>query len=396
MLERDSMIDIGKGIGSILVILGHTKVTFLRLAIFIDSFHMPFFFILSGMVINLKYSISQFINKKIKSLLINYYILNIILLIWRQIINNPLKCFKKPKIYTHFFKQIFWCAPPYYYYNWFIMSLFNTEIIFFIFYKILRKAYKKFEKKFLNFHSSKNFIKIYYMIFPILSLLLLKYSFYFSFNNFKKNKRRYYFCLDLIPLNSFFLLIGLYLRTNKNSFNFLTKWYFGFLYFFINYSYNKLKKRRFSYVFSENKNFKHFSITSITGSLFIFCVCQFIKKNKLLEYIGRNSIIFYAFHSRISLKFFEKLCHSFVDLSINFKSRIFKFLFVNIGTIIHLIFVSHIINTSFPYILNITSLFPIYINKSGNGPKGDKIGNEFRLSHEKLKVAIKSYACNDL
>ena len=360
MLERDSMIDIGKGIGSILVILGHTKVTFLRLAIFIDSFHMPFFFILSGMVINLNYSISQFLNKKIKSLLINYYILNIILLIWRQIINNPLKCFKKPKIYIRFFKQIFWCAPPYYYYNWFIMSLFNTEIIFFIFYKILIKVYKKFEKKFLNFHSSKNFIKIYYLIFPILSLFLLKHSFYFSFNNFKKNKRRYYFCLDLIPLNSFFLVIGCYLKHYKNFFKFITNRYFGLFYFFITYYYNKTKKRRFSYVFSENNNFLHFLITSISGSLFLLSICQYIKKNKILEYIGKNSLIFYAFHSKISLKFFEKLCHSFGDLSINFKNPIFKFLFVNIGTIIHLLFISYIINTCFPYLLNITSLYSFY------------------------------------
>ena len=363
MSEREPVIDIGKGIGIIFVIMGHTRVTYHKLALFIDSFNMPFFFILSGMVINTNYSIFQFIKKKIKSLLINYYILNFILLIWKQIINNPQKCFRKPKIYVLFLKQIFWCAPPYYYYNWFIMSLFTTEIIFFIFYKIFQNIFKIIEKKInLNFQFSKYTFKITYF-FPVFSFFLLKYGFDFSIYNYRLHKRRYYFCLDLIPLNSFFLLIGLYLRTNKNSFNFLTKWYFGFLYFFINYSYNKLKKRRFSYVFSENKNFKHFSITSITGSLFIFCVCQFIKKNKLLEYIGRNSIIFYAFHSRISLKFFEKLCHSFVDLSINFKSRIFKFLFVNIGTIIHLIFVSHIINTSFPYILNITSLFPIFENK---------------------------------
>ena len=363
MSERDPVIDIGKGIGIILVIMGHTKVTFHKLAIFIDSFNMPFFFILSGMVINTKYSIIQFIKKKIKSLLINYYILNFILLIWKQIINNPLKCFKKPKIYILFFKQIFWCAPPYYYYNWFIMSLFTTEIIFFTFYKIFENIFKIIEKKIkLNFQFSKYFLKINYF-FPVFSFFLLKYGFYFSLYNYKLHKRRYYFCLDLIPLNSFFLLIGLYFKINKKLFNFITKWYFGLLYFFINYSYNKIKKRRFSYVFSGNKNFIHFSITSVTGSFFLLCVCQYIRKNKLLEYIGKNSIIFYAFHSRISLKFFEKLCHSFVDLSENFKTPFFKFLFVNIGTIIHLLFLSHIINTSFPYILNITSLFSIFKNK---------------------------------
>ncbi len=97
MSKRESLIDIGKGIGSILVIMGHTSATSYKLRIFIDSFHMPFFFILSGMVLNTNYSIFQFIKRKIKSLLINYYILNFILLIWKEIINNPLKCFKKKK-----------------------------------------------------------------------------------------------------------------------------------------------------------------------------------------------------------------------------------------------------------------------------------------------------------
>jgi len=52
-----------------------------------------------------------------------------------KIINNPLKCFKN-KNYNNFIRQIFWCAPPYYY-NRFIMSLFTTEVLFFIIYKIL-------------------------------------------------------------------------------------------------------------------------------------------------------------------------------------------------------------------------------------------------------------------
>ena len=40
-------------------------------------------------------------------------------------------------------------------------------------------------------------------------------------------------------------------------------------------------------------------------------------------------------------------------------------------------------------------LFPIYVNKDGNGPKGSEIGIEFNLSHEKLNLSLKNYACND-
>ena len=39
--------------------------------------------------------------------------------------------------------------------------------------------------------------------------------------------------------------------------------------------------------------------------------------------------------------------------------------------------------------------FPLYVNENGVGPNGYEIGNEFKLSEEKIKLAIKNYACND-
>jgi hypothetical protein len=41
------------------------------------------------------------------------------------------------------------------------------------------------------------------------------------------------------------------------------------------------------------------------------------------------------------------------------------------------------------------NLYSLYINDSGNGPKGNEIGNEFNLSHERLNLAIKNYICDD-
>ena len=43
----------------------------------------------------------------------------------------------------------------------------------------------------------------------------------------------------------------------------------------------------------------------------------------------------------------------------------------------------------------IKELYSIYLNKVGNGPEGSKIGNEFKLSRDKLKLALKNYVCND-
>ena len=40
-------------------------------------------------------------------------------------------------------------------------------------------------------------------------------------------------------------------------------------------------------------------------------------------------------------------------------------------------------------------LSPIYVNKTGTGPKGKDISNEYNLNKEKVKLAIRNYISND-
>lgn len=69
--NRDSFIDILKGIGILLVIWGHSSL-FLFNEIY--SFHMPLFFFLSGCFFNVNATVSTFVKKKFKQLLIPYAI----------------------------------------------------------------------------------------------------------------------------------------------------------------------------------------------------------------------------------------------------------------------------------------------------------------------------------
>ena len=41
------------------------------------------------------------------------------------------------------------------------------------------------------------------------------------------------------------------------------------------------------------------------------------------------------------------------------------------------------------------SLFPLYVNEEGTGPKGYEIGSEYNLSREKLNLTLKNFVCND-
>ena len=62
--KRINWIDVAKGIGIFIIVLGHVlKTGFLRQLIF--SFHVPFFFLLSGVTLNTNQKFLNFVKKKI-------------------------------------------------------------------------------------------------------------------------------------------------------------------------------------------------------------------------------------------------------------------------------------------------------------------------------------------
>ena len=168
---------------------------------------------------------------------------NLIKLIIDQIINNPQKSFDNPKKYIIYFKKIFWCAFPYFYANWFLMSLYTTEISLFFFYKIFEKIFFIIEKLIKTMFPNilKKEKSIFDIILLILSFFLFKFGYEFSTKEYKKIKRRYIFCIDLIPINSSLILVGILLKKYKKIFEFLTRWHFCVIYFFLTYklSFNK-------------------------------------------------------------------------------------------------------------------------------------------------------------
>lgn len=83
--DRIKYLDIAKGIGIILVIMGHTGFLFDNLKTYFFSFHMPLFFVISGMLMNIKHEedadFKVLASKKIKALMIPYLSFSIIYII---------------------------------------------------------------------------------------------------------------------------------------------------------------------------------------------------------------------------------------------------------------------------------------------------------------------------
>jgi fucose 4-O-acetylase-like acetyltransferase len=73
--ERINWMDIAKGLGIVLVIIGHTGSSSSSLTTYIFSFHMPLFFFISGYLFSVgKYDFKSYFYKKLKTLLIPYFV----------------------------------------------------------------------------------------------------------------------------------------------------------------------------------------------------------------------------------------------------------------------------------------------------------------------------------
>ena len=90
--QRVTWIDLCKGFAIILVLLGHSYSTNNRLLMWINSFHMPLFFILSGILIGLRKIYERPIKRifldNFQSLLIPYFIYSILLTCFIQFLKT--------------------------------------------------------------------------------------------------------------------------------------------------------------------------------------------------------------------------------------------------------------------------------------------------------------------
>ena len=132
--KRIEWVDAAKGLGLILVVLGHLDIPYLPTWIY--TFHIPLFFFLSGFVFSGdKYTFKEFLVNKIKTLVVPYFALGgVIYLFWCFIY---LKRAEPPSAYLTMFlnflkQEHFWTV-------WFLACLFLVEIIYYLINKISKK-----------------------------------------------------------------------------------------------------------------------------------------------------------------------------------------------------------------------------------------------------------------
>lgn len=193
-MVRKANIDIARGIGIIFVVYGHT---FCPFKAYIYLFHMPLFFLLSGLLYNDNKSIKEYIISKFKTLIIPYgyfiIIINLIFIMLLLILDKPIFIYPGMLINPYGATLTLW----------FFLALFNV-CIFFKLIDSLNSNYTKLLIIFFLFITglffSDNKIRIPFYIDSALTSLVFFAAGFYS----KKNKLIKYFCYF------FSLIVGLY------------------------------------------------------------------------------------------------------------------------------------------------------------------------------------------
>ncbi|MGN0489678.1 MAG: acyltransferase family protein [Ruminococcus sp.] len=165
--KRMQWLDIAKGIGIILVILGHAPRDIMRQQFFgidfgyqfIYAFHMQLFFIVSGYLFCIsvnKYSPGKFLKKRVQSLLMPWLVYTLLIYVIRYAAEFV------PKLAQilstgDFHMMSFWdymllaveCNNPYSFHLWFIFVAFLVQIICFAMFRLLNLIFKNEKTSFV-------------------------------------------------------------------------------------------------------------------------------------------------------------------------------------------------------------------------------------------------------
>ncbi len=284
--KRIEWVDAGKGLGLILVVLGHLRLPYLATLIY--TFHIPLFFFLSGFVFSGdKYGFKDYFKNKIRTLVIPYFALGIVIyLFWCCIY---LKQAQPPIAYLTMFlnflkQEHFWTV-------WFLACLFLVEIIYYFINKISKKIL------WVNSIISIVLCLIGFLWYRLggkglpwnLDVALIAQLFFHLGYLFKRYPTIQKFILDgkLVKRLLFFIGLGainvicgiLCIKVSGKSLDMSIGMYGNEILTFI---------------------------SAVAGILAVIILCKSFPI-KILKYLGKNTMLIFAWHSRIIIVFMNYL-----------------------------------------------------------------------------------------
>ncbi|MDF2647185.1 MAG: hypothetical protein K0Q73_2990 [Paenibacillus sp.] len=332
MKIRMQYLDVCKGIGIILVVLGHIFLTN-PIRTWIYSFHMPFFFFLSGYTLYLSKTTDykEFVLRRLKSLIIPYFIFAFIWYIYWLVIERK---FRPESLDINGFKPLLGIlygtgSDTWLVFNivlWFLPCFFLTEIFF----QWLSQSIKK----------SRNL----FIVLLVSSVVGYLISLFLGF--------RLPWGINIVFTSVVFYGLG-YLFHKSNLNNKLTsthEYIFIILLLIINVIaafINKPVDMNFLIL----GNYFLYYIAGISGSLFLYLVSKKIKSGNWLTFLGKNTLIIMCIHDpikRIVVKIVSAVSHIPAD---TLRQSTWGSMICLIVLMLILVPAIHIINKYMPFLL---------------------------------------------
>lgn len=332
--KRNFQLDAMKGIGILLVLIGHISHN-KGLNTWIYSFHMPLFFFISGIIycISNKVDSKNYFTKKFKSLMIPYFTFSFMTFVYWFLIERHIRDTTVSAI--HQFYQIFISqgGDRNHEYNvvlWFLPCLFVMEILFDYLNKNLR---------------NKKHVVLALIVCSFLGYILTQY-----------NAVRLPFSIDTMLVAIPFYGLGFFMTNHLESINsFFHKYRFISMPIFvissllvaIYYGGTNLNNNEYA-------NYFLFYILALSGIGLVTFISNYIKNNKFFLFLGMNSLILMCIHEplkRILLILISKVIRIEVDI---LRYNILLILFVTLVMLIVMWPLITIVNRYFTFMLGKT------------------------------------------
>lgn len=300
--QRIEWIDIAKGIGIILVVLGHCVVKTDYVHKFIFSFHMPLFFILSGYCFHAeKYSgIKEVFLKKAIALLVPYFKFVLLGLIVTLIIPGWREGLSLKGILTDLY--LGYPSTVHITSIWYLVSLYGISVVFYILYLWAKKT----ERNIIIYIGVVLSGMAGYAIYIIKSLTGVSDNTAEVASQIALPGGRLPLTIDASLMALVFFALGVWIR-KKKMLEFLT---FKGIYAIIGFALTTLLgvflNVRVNIHGCSYGNILYFFACALSGTIMVICLSQLLSENKsnivnqvkkILLYYGKNSLFMFAMQS---------------------------------------------------------------------------------------------------
>ena len=359
--ERIDYLDMAKGIGIIMVVAGHS--TFLQedILTWISSFHMPLFFVLAGILLQIKgeenKKISVIIKSKLRSIMVPYVGFSLIYLL----IDAAYLILKQDNITIVDLQRSGIEAITLYGMSvlWFLPALFFAETGFLLLRKKTNIKWTIFITVILAVITSfiVPLFKEYYPMFLSMPVLWVGY--------FLTSLLRGMVGMIFLSAGYFstkFLndkVAGTHIYIGRKSVN-LKEIGLGVLFLLLSIASGMVNKRVDLHTLVINQAFLYY-IAALSGAAWVILFCRNIPSLKMIRYFGKNSLIIMATHLDCQIMIAAIHFSYFVNQYITRAKQYVFYLTLAIAVLALEVITIYIINRFFPFLLGRKHTRSLYV-----------------------------------